>query len=91
MFAVIVRETGNPEAIQTSAEHLVSNVLPRTRQAPGILSAYWTTDGSGGTVNMLVFETEDAARAALEPIRNAPRPPFMKLEGVALHRVLASF
>jgi hypothetical protein len=91
MFAVIVREAGNREAIEGSAEHVATNVLPRTRQAPGIVSAYWTADGSGGTLNMLVFETEEAARAALEPIRNAPRPPFMKLEGVALHRVLASF
>lgn len=91
MFAVIVRETGEREAIEGSAEHVVTNVLPRTRQAPGIVSAYWTTDGSGGTLNMLVFETEETARAALERVKNAPRPPYMKVESVALHRVLASF
>jgi hypothetical protein len=91
VFAVVVRETGDRDGIDGSAEHVANNVLPRTRQAPGIVSAYWTTDGSGRTLNMLVFETEEEARAALERIRNAPRPPFMKVESVALHRVLASF
>jgi hypothetical protein len=91
MFAVIVRETGEQEAIEGSAAHVATNVLPRTQQAPGIVSAYWTTDGSGGTLNMLLFETEESARAALERVRNAPRPPYMKVESVALHRVLASF
>lgn len=91
MYAVVVRETGDREAIEGSGEHLVANVLPRTRQAPGVVSAFWMTDGSGGTLNVLVFENEEAARAALEPIRNAPRPGFMKLESVELHRVLAHF
>jgi hypothetical protein len=48
------------------------------------------TDGSGGTLNILVFESEDAGRAALEPVRNAPRPPFIRLDGATLYRVLAS-
>jgi hypothetical protein len=91
MYAVVVRETGDREAIEGSGEHLVANVLPRTRQALGVVSAFWMTEGSGGTLNVLVFENEEAARAALEPIRNAPRPGFMKLESVDLYRVLAQF
>jgi hypothetical protein len=91
MHAVVVRETGNREAIDGSGEHLAANVLPRTRQAPGIVSAFWMTDGSGGTLNVLVFEDEEAARAASERIRNAPRPGFMKLEAVELYTVLAHF
>ena len=91
MHAVVVRETGDREAIEGSGEHVVANVLPRTRQAPGIVSAFWMTDGSGGTLNVLVFEDEDAARAASEPARNAPRPGFMKVESVELYRVLAHF
>jgi hypothetical protein len=91
MYAVVVRETGDREAIEESGEHLAVNVLPRTRQAPGVVSAFWMTDGSGGTMNVLVFESEEAARAASERMRNAPRPEFMKLESVELYRVLASF
>lgn len=89
MYAVVVRETGDRDAINASGEHVIANVLPRTRQAPGIRSALWMTDGSGGTLNVLVFESEEAARAGSERIRNAPRPGFMKVESVELYVVLA--
>jgi hypothetical protein len=90
MFAVVVRESGEPEMIDGSREHLETNVLPRTRQAPGLVSALWMTDKAGGTLNVFVFESEDAARAALEPVRNAPRPGFMRLESTELYEVLAA-
>jgi hypothetical protein len=37
-----------------------------------------------------VFESEEAARAALEAARTAPRPPFMRVESVDVFSVLAS-
>jgi hypothetical protein len=91
MYAVVVRETGEPERIEGTGEDLQTNVLPRTRRAPGIVSALWMTDGLGGTLNVLMFETEAAARAALEPIRSAPRPGFMQVDSVDFYRVLAHF
>lgn len=90
MYAVVVREAGEPAPIEGSAGHLEANVVPRLRDAPGIVSALWMTDGSGGTLNVLVFESEQEARAALEPVRNAPRPPFIRLEDADVYRVLAS-
>jgi len=74
MYAVVVRETGQSEAIEGSAELLAAKVVPRVREAPGAVSAFWMTDGSRGTLNVLVFESEEAARAALEPVRNARVP-----------------
>jgi hypothetical protein len=91
MHAVVVRETGDREAIDASGDHVTANVLPRTREAPGIVTAFWMTDGSGGTLNVLVFQDEGAARAASERVRNAPRPGYMKLESVELYAVLAHF
>ena len=91
MYAVVVRETGDAAAIDASREHVQTNVVPRTQQARGILAAYWTTDKAGGTLNMLLFDEEAAARAAMERIRDAPRPPFMRLESVQLNEVLAHF
>ena len=90
MYAVVVREAGELASIEGSGGHLEANVVPRLRGAPGIVSALWMTDGSGGTLNVLVFESEQAALAALEPVRNAPRPPFMHLEDAGVFRVLAS-
>ena len=65
--------------------------MPRVRAAPGIVSASFMSDGEGATLNVLVFETEEAARAALQLTRNSPRPGFIELESADLFRVLAHF
>jgi hypothetical protein len=90
MHAIVVREAGDRNLIEGSDDHLETNVVPRVRHAPGIVSALWMTDGAGGTVNVLVFESEEAALAALDAVRNAPRPPFMRLEDTGVYRVMAS-
>ena len=90
MFAVVVRESGDADQIESSADLVANNIAPRVRQAPGFVSAVWLSDGAGGTLNVLAFESEETARAALEAARAAPRPPFMKLESVQLLRVLAT-
>jgi hypothetical protein len=91
MYAVVVRETGQREAIEDSAALLEASLIPRVRQAPGIVSASFLSDGAGATLNVLVFDSEEAARAALELTRNAPRPGFLELETADLYRVLAHF
>ena len=90
MFAVVVREAGDAAQIDASSSIVSGSVAPRVREAPGFVSGLWMSDGSGGTLNVLVFESEDAARAALEPARSAPRPPFMQVQAVDVFRVLAS-
>jgi hypothetical protein len=90
MFAVVVRESGDAEKIDASGDLVSKNVAPRLREAPGFKSAIWTSDGAGGTLNVLVFESEEAAREGLEQARNAPRPPFMRVQSVDLYRVLAT-
>ncbi len=90
MFAVVVREAGDAAQIDGSASMVSANVAPRVREARGFVSALWMSDGAGGTLNVLVFETEEAARRGLEAARGAPRPPFMHVETVELFSVLAS-
>ena len=91
MYAVVVRETGQREAIEGGAELLTTSLLPRLREAPGIVSASFMSDGEGATLNVLVFETEEAAQAALQLTRNAARPGFLQLESADLYLVLAHF
>jgi hypothetical protein len=91
MYAVVVRETGQSEAIEGSAELLTTSLLPRVREAPGVVSASFMSDGEGATLNVLVFDGEEAARAALKLTRDAPRPGFLELESADLYRVLAHF
>ena len=79
------------DLIDTSGQHVEANVLPRARQAPGIVSGFWMTDMAGATLNVMIFESEDAARSALEPVRTAPRPPWMQVESADVYEVLAHF
>jgi hypothetical protein len=90
MFAVVVHETGDAAQIDGSAAMVSANVAPRVREAPGFVSALWMSDGAGRTLNVLVFRSEEAARAAVEVARAAPRPPFMRVESVDVFSVLAS-
>jgi len=89
MYAVVVRETGDATLIDGSAEMVTTRVAPRVREAPGFLSAVWMTDGSGGTLNILLFDSEADASSALDAARSAPRPPFLRLETADVLRVLA--
>lgn len=90
MFAVVVREAGDPAQIEASGPIVSDRVAPQVLQAPGLVSAVWMSDGAGETLNVMVFESEEAARAALPAAKTAPRPPFMHVEAVDLFRVLAS-
>jgi hypothetical protein len=90
VFAVVVREAGDAAQIDGSAALVSANVAPRVREAPGFVSALWMSDGAGATLNVMVFASEEAARAALGAARAAPRPPFMHVEAVDLFSVLAS-
>jgi hypothetical protein len=89
MFAVVLRESGEQDQLDSSGAHLEANVLPRVRQAPGFVSGFWMTDKAGGTLNVLVFESQDAARGAPERTRTAPRPASLRLETVEIYEVLA--
>jgi hypothetical protein len=91
MFAVIVQESGDAQLVRAGGDHVAANVMPQARRAPGIVSATWTADEAGRTLNILVFEDEQAARGAVDRIRSAPRPPFMRVESVELREVLAHF
>jgi hypothetical protein len=91
MFAVVVREAGDPNLVRGSRSLVETRVLPQVRKAPGIVSAVFLTDEEGHTLNVFVFENEEAAHAALEPVRRAPRPAFLRLEDASLHEVLARF
>jgi hypothetical protein len=64
MYAVVVRERGRADLINTSGQHVEANVLPRVREAPRIVSGFWMTDTAGATLNVMVFESKDDARSA---------------------------
>jgi hypothetical protein len=76
--------------IEGSGELLEANLLPHVREAPGVASASFMSDGEGTTLKVPVFESWESARAALDLTRKAPRPGFLELESADLYRVLAT-
>ncbi|MGZ4131668.1 MAG: hypothetical protein ACXVWF_01360 [Actinomycetota bacterium] len=85
-----MREAVDADRIEESKAPL-ENVVPRVQQSPGVVAGYWTVSEDGRTLNLLVFESEEAARAAAGRVQDAPRPGFVRLESVEIAEVLASF
>ncbi|MGH2973429.1 MAG: hypothetical protein ACRDLL_00970 [Solirubrobacterales bacterium] len=75
MHAVVVTLTVNDQ--EAAESHLHEQVVPGVSQAPGFVAGYWTRkDGTG--LAMVVFESEEAAKAMSE------RVPSMVTDAVAL-------
>jgi hypothetical protein len=85
MHAVVVRVSINDPEAATRA--LQEEVVPRASQAPGFVAGYWTREGNNG-LSMIVFESEDGARAASEMIPNG-MPESVTLDGVEVREVVA--
>ena len=70
---------------------LRERVVPAAKAAPGFVAGYWTKsdDGSNGLA-IVIFESEDQARAAAEMVRNAPSPDTVTLDNVEVREVAAS-
>ena len=72
-----------------ATEHLKSNVLPMIRQAPGLIAGYFVTPEEGKGMGFTLYETEDAARAAVEMARNAPLPDYVSFDRIDVREVIA--
>ena len=69
---------------------LDEQVVPRVSSAPGFVAGYWTwADDRSNGKTMIVFESEEAARAAVEQIR-ANVPDAVTLESAEVREVVAS-
>ena len=90
MHAVIVREMVDPDHIEESKAPLGA-VVPRVQQSPGIVSASWMMTKDAHTLNVLVYDSEEAALGARDRVQGAQRPEFVHLESVEVAEVLTSF
>jgi len=90
MYAVVVNVTIAPGEFASSRKALHEQVVPRVKQAPGLVKAFWTVrdDESQGT-SMAVFQTKQQAETAVSMIRNSPPPAGVTLNLVELREVVA--
>jgi hypothetical protein len=76
-------------------EALNSRVVPGISGAPGFKTGYWTWSTGGGASNglaMMIFDSEENARAAGERVRAVANdnPDDVTLESVEVREVVAS-
>ena len=89
MHAVVVKVTIGD--IDAAAPELRERIVPAAKGAPGFVAGYWTRsdDGTSG-VSMIVFDSEDQARAAAEMIQAAPMPETVTRDSIEVREVVAS-
>ena len=90
MHALFVNVTIEPGHDDDAQAQLDTVVVPRVREAPGVTAGYWTrsTDGAHGA-SMVIFESEESARAAGEQAQNMPRPDFITFDSIEVREVVA--
>ena len=87
MHAVVVRSTLHD--FDKARRFLTEETLPRVKQAPGLVGAQWVRlDESTGT-SMLIFESEQAAQAAVQQLQqNQPPADALAIDDVRIGEVV---
>jgi hypothetical protein len=89
MHAVIVAVTINDA--EKATENLRNEVVPRVKQAPGFVAGYWTRiEGGAQGRGTIIFESEDAARAAAAQIADQPAAEEVTFQSVDVGEVVES-
>jgi hypothetical protein len=81
MYAAVV-SVSIDEAVQDSAEaSLKEEIVPMVKSAPGFVAGYWLAPEDGKATSMVLFDTEEQARATAPPAGSSP------MEGVTVTTV----
>lgn len=90
MHAVVANATIHD--FDRARQSLVEQTVPGVSQAPGFVAGYWTRSDDNRGIAMVVFESEDAARAVAEQLKSQgpPDPEAVTLESVEVREVVAS-
>jgi len=77
---------------EAATKYLREEIVPRVSQAPGLVAAYWVRLEGGDEGNsVIVFESEDQARAAADQIRgDVGSNPGVSLRDVSVGEVVAN-
>lgn len=71
---------------------LQEQTVPGVSQAPGFVAGYWTRSEDNRGLAMVVFDSEDAARAAAEQLKSQgpPDPEAVTIDNVEVREVVAN-
>jgi hypothetical protein len=60
--------TIDPDQAPAAVTALVNDILPTIRSAPGFVAGYWLEPADGQGFSIVLFETEEQARAPVPPV-----------------------
>ena len=89
MHAVVGRVSVPAGREDEALEFLKTNVVPRVKQAPGIIAGYWLAPEGGHGFGFTLFESEEAAREAAEMAQKGPRPDYVTWDSIDVREVIA--
>jgi hypothetical protein len=90
MHAVVVKVSVNDG--EPATKYLREEIVPRIKEAPGLVAGYWVRLEGGDEGNsVIVFESEDQARAVSERIRGSiDDNPGVTLKDITVGEVVAN-
>jgi hypothetical protein len=90
MHAIVTRVTVTDA--EGATDYLREEIVPRVSQAPGFVAGYWVRlEGGDQGGSVVVFESEDAARAAADRMRaGVESNPGVTLNDMTVGEVVAN-
>ena len=89
MHAVLVRVTVNDP--EQATQKLRDEIVPRVRQAPGLVAGYWVTIDDNQGRSIVVFESEEAASTVAQMIESQMgADEGVDLQGTEVREVVAN-
>lgn len=91
MYAIFTEVNADGSHVEAARKFLNEQAAPMVREA-GAKAAYWLAPEGGRGVSVVVFETEDEARRAAEPLKvgdQAGPHPEVTFKTVEVREVLA--
>jgi len=94
MHALFVSVSIDPPGFDEAFETLKRDVVPRVKQSPGFVAAYWFRPDQKGSAlegtSVSVYDSEANAKQAEQMAKNSPRPDSVTFTGFEIREVIAS-
>jgi hypothetical protein len=90
MHAAFVTVTIDPGKEAEAQAMLTSQVVPMVKESAGLIAGYWAEPQDGKGLSVVVFDTEEHARAAAPPAGMRPPGAAVVVDSVEFREVIAS-
>ena len=90
MHAVLVSVSIDEGAEEQARKFLVEAIVPGVKQSPGFVAGYWMAPAGNKGWSVVLFDTEEHARAVAPPAGSRPMDAPVVVDHVEFREVIAS-